>query len=431
MKNILVVVIHIVFLMSINAQELEKSVYHGWDSYKLSNEYNTLQITPDLGGRIIQLEFNNAKLFWENPNLFGISSPKTGLDENGEWLNYGGEKLWPAPQGWDNDKQWHGPPDPVLDGGVYISKTLENKIVYVKSKPDPVSGVQFEREISIIPNSSGINISAIMTNTSDRDIRWGIWSNAQLDASHKGKLNEKFKVYAPINPNSKFVKGYGVLFGLVRNPQWIADNENELMRMHYKYQVGKAVLDSHVGWLASVNGETGNVFVQKFNFENNKEYPDNSSVAVWTNGVGSFYAWGKTNTMPNNPEQNPYLVESETISPYALLKPNEKYEYKYQWFTTNIGGDFPVIDVKENVIISELNISTNGKEVEVQARLASFSKGELIVKSGEKELHKYLITPNNPVVIHKYFKVSNFEIIFKSEANNKEEIILEFDNKVE
>ena len=414
MKNISVILIHIIFMMSINAQELENSVYHGWNSYELSNKYNSIQIIPDIGGRIIQLEFNGTKLFWENPNLFGISSPTTGLDEKGGWLNYGGEKLWPAPQGWDNDKQWHGPPDPVLDGGTYKSEVIDNNIVYLKSKPDPVSGIQFEREISMIPNTSGINISAIMTNTSNQDIHWGIWSNAQLDGSHNGKLNEKFKVYAPINPNSKFVKGYGVLFGLVRNPQWIADKESGLMTIHYKYQVGKAVLDSDAGWLASVNGETGNVFIQKFDFEKDKEYPDHSSIAVWTNGVGSFYAWDKTNTMVDDSKENPYMVESEIISPYSKLKTNEKYEYKYQWFTANIGGDFPVIDVKENVIISKLDIIKTNSGLKINARIASFREGVIEIKSGNKVIKSYSIDPKTPVVIEEDTPLNDVEIIFET-----------------
>jgi hypothetical protein len=113
----------------LHAQTEAGGNYHGWKSIRLENEFNRLEITPDLGGRIIQLEFNGAKLFWENPRLYGQSSPETGLDENGEWMNYGGEKIWPAPQGWDNDRQWGGRPDPVLDGGVYQSEIREGNII--------------------------------------------------------------------------------------------------------------------------------------------------------------------------------------------------------------------------------------------------------------------------------------------------------------
>ncbi len=387
-------------------QEAVKADYHGWQAINLKNEFNSLQITPDLGGRIIQLEFNGAKLFWENSQLHGKSSPETGLDENGEWMNYGGEKLWPAPQGWDNDRQWGGPPDPVLDGGVYSSEIREGNTVYLRSKVDPVTGIRFERTIEMISGSSGITINATMTNESEKKIRWGIWSNAQLDASMNGGQNEKFKVYCPINPDSKFVKGYGVLFGLVNNPQWQAGDD--LMTIHYMHHVGKAVLDSPGGWLASVNGETGNVFVQMFDFDVKAEYPDHSSVAVWTQGLGSFFAWGKVNTQPDDPVENPYLVESETLSPYADLKPGESYEYKYKWFTANIGGDYPVIDVKGDLLISEMSITTD----RVKARVGAFRKGKVLLKDDGKTIATFEVSPTNPLVINQPINTHNITLEF-------------------
>jgi hypothetical protein len=390
----------------LHAQTEAGGNYHGWKSIRLENEFNRLEITPDLGGRIIQLEFNGAKLFWENPRLYGQSSPETGLDENGEWMNYGGEKIWPAPQGWDNDRQWGGPPDPVLDGGVYQSEIREGNTVYLRSKVDPITGIRFERMIRMIPGTSGVAIDAKMTNESKKEIRWGIWSNAQLDASVEGKRNEKFKVYCPINPESKFVKGYGVLFGLVNNPQWQAGDD--LMTFHYMHHVGKAVLDSPGGWLASVNGETGNVFVQMFDFDANAEYPDHSSVAVWTQGLGSFFAWGKVNTMPDDVATNPYLVESETLSPYADLKPGESYEYKYRWFTANLGGDYPVIDVKGDLLVSELDISKDW----IKARLGAFRKGEVLFKSEGGTIARFEVDPTRPLVIDQPINATNITVEF-------------------
>jgi len=388
------------------SQVASEGIYKGWKSINLTNGFNSLQITPDLGGRIIQLEFNGVKLFWENPALYGKSSPETGLDENGEWMNYGGEKLWPAPQGWDNDKQWGGPPDPVLDGGVYSSEIREGNTVYLRSKVDPITGIRFERTIEMIPGTSGIRINATMTNESKRNIRWGIWSNAQLDASANGGQNEKFKVYCPVNPDSKFAKGYGVLFGLVNNPQWQADDD--LMTIHYMHHVGKAVLDSPGGWLASVNGETGNVFVQMFEFDAKAEYPDHSSVAVWTQGLGSFYAWDKVNTMPDDTSKNPYLVESETLSPYADLNPGESYEYKYKWFTANLGGDYPVIDVKGDLLISEMSITTD----RVKARVGAFRKGEVLLKADGKAIARFEVDPTRPLVIDQPINTRNILLEF-------------------
>ena len=53
----------------------------------------------------------------ERPLAGKLFSPEENQGDGslGAWKNYGGAKTWPAPQGWDNDQQWHGPPDPVLD----------------------------------------------------------------------------------------------------------------------------------------------------------------------------------------------------------------------------------------------------------------------------------------------------------------------------
>ena len=99
----------------------QTTTYKGWNAYVLKNDFVQLHVVPEIGGRVIQYTFGKKDFFWINPKLAGKTSLKTGLDPEGGWLNYGGDKLWPAPQGWDNDRQWPGPPDAVLDGQPYRS----------------------------------------------------------------------------------------------------------------------------------------------------------------------------------------------------------------------------------------------------------------------------------------------------------------------
>ena len=42
-------------------------------------------------------------------------------------MNWGGDKVWLAPQGWENEDQWPGPPDPVLDGGAYHAEQFADE----------------------------------------------------------------------------------------------------------------------------------------------------------------------------------------------------------------------------------------------------------------------------------------------------------------
>lgn len=96
-----------------------------WKSIDLQNELITVEAVPEIGGRIIQFKLDDYGFFWVNQELAGIEPPASGLGPNDSWLNYGGDKLWIAPQGWDNDEQWPGPPDAVLDGGPYSSQTFQ------------------------------------------------------------------------------------------------------------------------------------------------------------------------------------------------------------------------------------------------------------------------------------------------------------------
>lgn len=154
----------------------------------------------------------------------------------------------------------------------------------------------------------------------------------------------KLKSYCALNPRSHFERGYEVVFGAENNPSWVANRKTGLFTARYLFKVGKAVVDSPGGWVATVNGREGTAFVQLFQYEPGRDYPDGASVEFWHNGLGSFRAWGKENIMPDDPKQNPYIAEAELISPFFQLEPGESCRWNYQWGATRIGGDFPVLD---------------------------------------------------------------------------------------
>ncbi|MHC5094685.1 MAG: hypothetical protein ACYSOU_01065, partial [Planctomycetota bacterium] len=153
--------------------------YRGWNSISMSNGIIELNVVPEIGGRVVQYALDDKEFFWVNPDLEGKLPTETGLTEDGGWLNYGGDKLWPAPQGWDNDQQWPGPPDAVLDGQPYVLEQLpEGKdgsvAVRLTSGKDLRSGISFSRVIRLHPDSTRVSIEATMTNVDNKPRRWGI-----------------------------------------------------------------------------------------------------------------------------------------------------------------------------------------------------------------------------------------------------------------
>jgi hypothetical protein len=188
------------------------------------------------------------------------------------------------------------------------------------------------------------------------------------------------QAWCPLNPRSHFPKGYSVIFGAPDNPSFRPDPQRGLMHVQYQYQVGKIGLDSPAGWVATVDGESGAVFVQRFVFEPKKDYPDGSSVEFWLNGAGQIHAYNKDMVMPTNAAENPYVFESEVLSPFAQLKPGRSYTWRYDWYACNIGGDFPVVNCTDAGVVAEpLVASTEGDTLQLHGRFGVFAPGRLEV----------------------------------------------------
>ena len=147
----------------------QQSDYKGWKTLMLENDLVQLYVVPDIGGRVIQYRFGEKEFFWVNPALVGKTSPQTGLDPHGGWMNYGGDKLWPAPQGWDNDQQWPGPPDAVLDGQPYRAEMeAKRPVILLRSRDDSRSGIRLSRRIRLHPDTTRVSLEATMTNIDNK-----------------------------------------------------------------------------------------------------------------------------------------------------------------------------------------------------------------------------------------------------------------------
>lgn len=370
------------FAASVESQTVRPATYRGFKTLELSNRLIEVQIAPEIGGRVIQYKLGDFEYLFVNGQLAGRRPPASGLGPEGEWLNYGGEKLWPAPQGWDNENQWPGPPDAVLDGSPHRAVILtdggHSAGVRLTSRKDPRSGIQFSRTIRLFDGSTRVRVEARMTNIDTKPRRWGIWSVVQQDAARRGGegYEPKLRVYCPINPKSVFPDGYRVMFGLANNTSWQPDQQRRMMRVHYQRQVGKIGMDCSAGWVATVNGSAGRVFVQRFPYFAGKAYPDRSSVEIWLHGLGQFIVAGKIEELSDDPVECPYFIETELLSPFAALKPGESYTFPYDWYTAAIGGDYPVLDCTNvGVTCEPLTARLAGGALELSGRFGVFYRG--------------------------------------------------------
>ncbi len=361
---------------------VSRGTFRGWNACTLDNGIVRLVAVPDIGGRVMAYDLGPYPFFFVDPTLTGqLFSPEEhqGDGSLAAWKNYGGDKSWPSPQGWDSDDQWHGPPDPVLDSGRYTLDDLRADgnmaVVQMTSPPDPRTGVQITRRLALHQGSSRVQLDITFKNIKDRPIRWSIWDVAQLRAERRqpdGSLTHEpgCIVTTPVNPGSVFPRGFNVMFGADDNPQWQVDPQTGLFAAPYLWQIGKVGLDSIAGWIAFSNTAQGYNFAERLSYVPGAPYPDGgASVEVWTVGAGQVgnldYAGSGI-----------YLMETEVLSPFFTIEPGTSASFGIEWGTCRAGG--MALDVTEaGIVVEPLIAHPSGDYIQLTGQFGSFDAGEL------------------------------------------------------
>ena len=350
--------------------------YKGWKVWVLENQWIKLFVAPQLGGRLIQLDMNGYEFFFVNSLLAGKEPDSTRLGENGTWLNYGGEKIWPAPQGWISPDEWPGPPDPVLDGGEYLLEFSENKNELKMTSPfDEYTGLQISKEVSVSEKINEIKITGSFRNGSDVVRSWSVWPVLQLNAA--GDVSGRYQIICPPAMKSKFTEGYKIMHGLVNNPQYKTD-ENGNVCVEYQYLVGKIGLDTDSNWAAFIDTNTGKVFTLMFRLQENQVYPEDTSFQIWTSGRGMVYSRNTIRQHPDDQVQNPPYMEMELLSPLKEINPGEQERFEYRILTTTIPEKKSVKSVNGvGTIAASLQVDTTNDRALLRASYGVFSEGIL------------------------------------------------------
>jgi Domain of unknown function (DUF4380) len=357
--------------------------YKGWKAIRLSNSLVSLTVAPEIGGRAIQLQLGEKALFFVNPALAGkVLTESEDNPQTGNW-NYGGDKLWPAPEGWRGDDEWPSVPYFILDGSRYAAETVTNTpeevALRVTSPGDPRTGVQFARTFHVYAGSTRVRVDQVMRNISRRQIRWGMWHLVQHDASDANdpsKPNPELYMYVPLNPHSVFPGGYAKLYGDVRHPSYEVIDDGTMLRVHYLYRVGKVGIDSDRGWYAVVNGERETCFLETFKFVSGVEYPDNSSVESWNDGPGIVHRNPFDQILKDDPKETPYFFETEILSPFISLDPGEERTFTVEWAVADAPP--PVVDSRWIGVVSDrFKAVPSGASVNLKGTFGVFAPGSL------------------------------------------------------
>jgi hypothetical protein len=361
---------------------VEQRDFRGWPAAYLKNDLITLVAVPNIGGRIMAYDLGPYPYLYVDRNLAGklfSAEENQGDGSLAAWKNYGGDKTWPAPQGWDSIDQWAGPPDGILDTGRYHLDTLRSDdatatIRMISPAGSPTS-VQITRQATIHANNSRVTLDLSFRNTSERKVRWSIWDVVQLNAEQvlpDGRLAPETNcvVTAPLNPHSRFDQGYCVMFGDPANPQWGADKDAGLFVGKYQWEIGKVGLDSRSGWAAFANTAAHQTFVARYTAVPDQEYPDDGAgVEFWTVGRGQV-------ANLDYEHSDIYLMEVEILSPFQFIEPQQTASFRIEWGACRCPG--PIVDVTEGGCASQkLQVTRSGHYAQLSGAFGVFDRGEL------------------------------------------------------
>jgi hypothetical protein len=327
---------------------VESVVFEGWQAQQLSNPWVKLVIVPQLGGRVMQVYFDGHPYLFVNPKYKGQYFPPSDAEGKHRWFNYGGDKIWPMPEGSQDEHHWPGPISDPLDDGNYAFKVLSASPsckIRLDGPPDPKTGLQYSREITLESDSPEIRFHAIMKNIADHPIQWSMQSVTQYDTNdpqHPEDYNRDFWAFTPANSGSAYLDRYHVRAGFADDPSFrIRDG---LFTVHWLPLENEVWLDSPAGWVAIVDASSQYGMVEHFHYFPSGEYPGKATVIFYKNGsVLEMNEQGFPVLNNSHPDEMLRYMEAELNSPIVTLAPGQTYAMDTKWNPVRVGRELAAV----------------------------------------------------------------------------------------
>ena len=379
--------------LPVAAQERQCTIhpvsYKGWSAQEIRNDWVTLTIVPRLGGRLMQVAFGPHTYLFVNKAYEGKYLPPLAPGAPGKWYNYGGDKIWPLPEGRQDPQHWPGPIADALDDGDYAFSILQQGPlckVRLDGPPDEKTGLQYSREIALQGDSPEISFHAVMKNASGQPIEWSVESVTQYNTADATGRNASSTIWAftPANEQSEYPGGYFIQTG--KAPPSGLSVKNGLMTLNYSFLEYELWFDTQHGWLAVADDATQFAVVERFRVQKDKPYPGKATVIFYTNGS-------------EPPGDDLYYMEAEIVSPMVRLQPGETYAMDTRWYPTRLGKEFLAVS-DAGAIVEHLRIAGSTGDTTLTGNFGVFFEGKVVAKfldTGGNTLSEKTLKAANPL----------------------------------
>lgn len=233
--------------------------------------------------------------------------PEPASGPMANWANYGGDKTWPAPQGWSSAREWAGPPDPVLDSGPYTARVRTGPgraSVTLESGHDPRTGLRLRREFRVEAGTAAYDLRLTAVNASAAPVRWALWNVAQYPGGGT--------VRVAVGPG--FEEPVELATGTAA-PAWTRPRDGGTVEVPAQDVVGKLGFPGATGRLTYTRGR--HRITMDFDVHEDAAYPDGGSRAeVWME-----YPLDRPLEHLGGLAPPDRIVECEALGPWERLDP--------------------------------------------------------------------------------------------------------------
>ena len=317
--------------------------WHGWpNSLRVSNGLVEAVVVPAIG-RIMSFQFVGRA---ETDPVFNNKdwTGKTVADADPTtWAAFGGDKLWPSPQGeWTKHNVRGWPPDQAFDGDPENARILPNGVRL--TTPDSTAfAARATRTITMRPGRARLYVAqtlikdpdaknASLVTTLDAPAvgadpqAVGAYKEAKMAAARAQRdgfpigiwsitqTRGDGTIFLPLSPGSKFPGGYKGLDdpGTPHPAPYFTTQAGLLRILRDPKNARKVGTDASAGWMASLYG--GNVlFSEHFTYKLGATYPDGGTPTEVYVSPGPAY------------------IEMELLGPLVPLTHGNKITHDVYW----------------------------------------------------------------------------------------------------